>query len=120
MFGFGPISSTSISGSPFKLIAVPLSIAAVISFEFGGTPTSGVISRMSASVGMAFGITARLFVSQAISGTMTITFGGTSNLRLAGKPIVISAISQSFTLRAPPDSYTLKATSEHFTIRGVR
>jgi hypothetical protein len=120
MLGIGPISSRSISGSPFKLVAVPLALAATATVSFAVNGRVGVFSQLHASIGVAFAVSAQLFVNQALSGTATITFGGTSLLRIAGKPIILSAIPVSYTLRASPDSYTLKAAPEPFMVRGVR
>ena len=120
MLGFGPISSSSISGDGFKLISIPLALAATATITFGLTGRIGATIPMGATVGFAFSGSPTLYVNQAISGTGTIIFGGAPNLRLAGKAIEISAIPMQFTLRATPGSYLLKAIPERFTSRGVR
>jgi hypothetical protein len=120
MFGLGPISSTSISGGPFKLITVPLVLAASVSITFSITARAGAFIPMSASVLLAISGTPTLWVDQTLSGSGTLTFGGTPTLRVAGKPIILSAVPVSYTLRAPPSSYTLKSDSHQFTVRGVR
>ena len=120
MLGFGPISSAPISGSSFSLIAIPAALVAAATITFGGSGRIGAITPIRANVSFAFAGAPVLYVNQAISGAASITFGGTPNLRVAGKPIIISAIPVSYTVRAMPGSYTLKAMSEQFTVRGVR
>ena len=45
MLGFGPISSSSISGDGFKLISIPLALAATATITFGGNPTLRVAGK---------------------------------------------------------------------------
>lgn len=120
MFGFGPVSSTSISGDPFKLIAVPLLLAGTATLTFTGSARAGIFIPMSGTTGLSFTGSAALSVLQAISGTTSLTFGSSANLRLAGKPIKVSAIPMCFSFRALPESYAAKAVSEQFTFRGGR
>lgn len=120
MLGFGPISSRSISGGPFSLVAVPAALIAATTVTFAVDGRAGLYLPAAATFGLAFDVSAPLSTLQAISGSSSITFGGSFNLRVAGKPIIISAVPISFTVRAPPESYTLKAMSEQFTVRGVR
>jgi hypothetical protein len=120
MLGFSAISSRAISGSAFKLVSVPLSLSASVGIAFALGGTSGLYLPMSATARIVFAGTPTLFVNQAISATVGITFNGTPTLRLAGKPLVLRAIPQSFTLNADKASYTLKAVPQSFTVRGVK
>jgi hypothetical protein len=120
MLGMAPLSSRSISGGPFALVTVPLAIAATVTIAFAGTANAGRFSPMTAIARITFAGTPLLSVDQAISATIGITFGGTPTLRLAGKPLILNAVPQSYTLRADKASYTLKAMPQSFTVRGVK
>lgn len=120
MLGFGPISSSPISGDAFRLISIPAEMSATGGITFGGSARIGAYVPLSARGGISFSGTPTLYVDQALSATGGITFGGNPNLRVAGKAIKISAIPFQFTLRAPPESYALKAIPERFKARGVR
>lgn len=121
MLGFGSISSRSISGSPFQLITVTAALSATVSLTFGVVGTSGLVTPMSGSIaGLSFAVPATMVVDQAISATIAFSFDSSPTLRVAGKPIRINALPQSFTLRATQQSYTLKALPQSFTVRGSR
>lgn len=120
MLGFSPVASRPISGGSFGLVSVPAALAATATIVFGIGGNPGAYSPMSATVAIAFAVEANWIAQQSLSATATIVFGGTPRLFVAGKPIVINAVPQSFTLNARQDSYTLKAVPESFTIRGVR
>jgi hypothetical protein len=120
VFGFGPLSYTSVSGPAFKLIAVPLALAATASFEFAVSARAGFYSSMAARIGITFDGSPFITIRQHIGAIISFGFDGNPNLRLAGKPIIISAVPTSYTVRATNVTYALKALPEQFTLRGVR
>jgi hypothetical protein len=120
MLGFSPISSQPISGGPFSLIRVPLEMASAVSFAFTLTARIGAFIPISASIGITFNGSPTLYVEQAISATVSFAFSGTPTLHIAGKPIKLAAIPQSYNLRAARESYSAKALPSSHTIRGAR
>ena len=120
MLGLYPVGSRAISAGPFSLVTVSLAMSAVGSITFGGVANAGAFTPMSASGQITLSGSPRLFVNQALSAAGLITFGGTPRLFIAGKPIILTALPQSFTLRADRQSYTATALPQGFTIRGVR
>ena len=121
MLGFSPIASQPISGSSFSaIVAVEAALAATVTLTFSMSANAGNYAPMSATAAIEFSGSAFATIKQAITGTASIAFSGTPRLFVAGKPIVIAAVPQSFTLRATQGRYTLKALPQSFTIRGVR
>jgi hypothetical protein len=121
MLGLYPIGSRAISSGPFGLIAVPALLAATATITFAVSGRIGAVTPISATVaGPVFAVSGNWIVRQAISATVTIAFDGSPLLRVAGKPIQINAVPQSYNVRADYASYTLKASPESFTLRGVR
>lgn len=118
MLGLYPIGSRAISSGPFSLTAIPEQMSAAPSFAFGITARAGAIVPLSASLALSFAVNGNWIVHQALSATLSISFDGSPRLFVAGKPIILSAVPQSYTLRASQVSYTLKALPESFTIRG--
>jgi hypothetical protein len=120
MLGLYPIGSRAISGGPFSLVRVPLEMAAAVSFAFSITGRLGAFIPMAASIGVTFNGSPTLYVEQAISATVSFAFSGTPTLHIAGKPIQLAAIPQSYNLRAARESYSAKALPSSHTIRGAR
>jgi len=120
MLGFGPISSRPISGGPFGLVAIAAAMSASIGLSFAVSGRMGAFVPLQASVGITFTLSPALSVKQAIRANIGITFSGTSTLFIAGKPIRISALPESFNLRALKEEWTLSALPQSFNIRGAR
>lgn len=120
MLGLYPIGSRAISDGPFSLVRVPLEMAAAVSFSFSIAARIGAFIPMSASVSLTFNGTPTLFVEQAISAAISFAFSGTPTLFIAGKPIKLAAIPQSYNLRAARETYSAKALPSSHTIRGAR
>jgi hypothetical protein len=120
MLGFSPISARAISGSPFSLTVVSAALAATASIAFTVSGTAGAIVHPAATVGISFPVSGRLIVHQALTATASITFTVAGDLKVAGRPIVLAAIPQSFELRATQGSMSLKAMPQSFTIRSAR
>lgn len=122
MLGFGPISSRGISGSPFGLISIPLSLAASASFlTFGGQSFTGTVLRAS-GVAVTFSGTAPgvWFQDMASVAVNALTFGGQPRLLLAGKPFIFRMISQPYTFRAAREPASFKMIARPYTFRGYR
>jgi hypothetical protein len=124
MLGFGAISSRGISGSPYSLISVPVSLAASASFlTFAGSADTGLYIPMTASAAaITFSGSAPGVWLQAISSApvTALTFGGSPRLLLAGKPFVFRMISQPTTFRATRDRTSFKMIARPYTFRGYR
>ena len=122
MLGFGPISSRSISGSPFGLISVSVSLAATGAFlTFGGNAFTGQVLRASGAAitisGTAPGVWLQNMASVAVDA---LSFGGTPRLLLAGKPFKFRMIAQPFTFTAARNSYSFKMIARPYSFRGYR
>lgn len=121
MLGFGPISSRSISGSPFSLVSVTVSLAASASFlTFGGQAFSGTPLRAS-GVAITFSGTAPGVWLQDIAATgLAIEFGGIPRLLLAGRPFRFRMIAQPYTFTAARNAYSFKMIARPYSFRGYR
>jgi hypothetical protein len=120
MLGFSPISARPISGSAFSLVAIAAAMSASLTLGFAVTGRLGAFIPMQGSIGVAFNLSPTLWVNQSLHGSISITFGGTSTLYIAGKPIRINALPESFELRAVKEQWTLKALPQSFNTRGAR
>lgn len=121
MLGFAPIASRPISGSSFGLTAIAAAMSATISLSLTISGNSGLVTPLSATVsGPSFSIDASWITRQAIGANISLSFDGTPVLHVAGKPIRLNALPQSFTLRARQENWTLTALPQSFTIRGAR
>lgn len=146
MLGFGPISSRSISGSPFSLIAIPMTMAATGAIvTLGGTANGNNYLTMAASGPIVtFGGTAdplvAVFREMAASGPI-VTIGGLAVptwtqamsatgaiveltgrpvLLIAGKPFVVRMISEPFRVRESTENYRVKMVAAPYLVRRVR
>lgn len=119
MLGFGPLGSRPISGSPYRLIAITAAISATCTLTFSGSASTGLISYISSTVSLTFGGSARWSSLNSISATATLTFDGSARLRVAGRPIVFTAIPDSWNFRAQVEDWTLTALNDNFVFRGV-
>jgi hypothetical protein len=121
MLGLGGISSRGISGSPFSLVAIPLSLAASASFlTFGGQAFTGTVLRAS-GVAITFSGSAPGVWLQDIGAIgNAIEFGGQPRLLLAGKPFIFRMIAQPLTFSSARDTYTFKMIARPYTFRGYR
>jgi hypothetical protein len=54
------------------------------------------------------------------SASGAITFSGSPNLRVAGKPIEFHAIPDSYAFRAVADAYGFTVVPQSFTFRGAQ
>lgn len=139
MLGFGSISSTAISGSPFRLVGTVASIAAAISFTFTASPNLTSHVPVVASGTITFGASGNISVLVPISARGGITFSASptwsalvpvsaigritwdvnAKLGFAGKPLVTTAMFDSFTVQAEAHDFSTVAMSDSFTSRGV-
>lgn len=121
MLGFGPISSTSISGDAFKLVAVPLAAAASGAFiTISGTAQPGAYIPIQATGSLiTLGGTANVHWTQRVAATGAIvTFGGSGILRLAGKPLKLTALKDSFHITAQSERYRVTALAQPYSMKG--
>jgi hypothetical protein len=123
MLGFGPISSRSISGSPFRLVSVPLYMAASGSLlSLSGSMDGAYYIVMQASgpllslSGSAPGVWLQ---DMSASGTL-LRLGGLPRLLLAGKPFKFKMIAQPYVFRATRSSYDFKMIARPYKFRGYR
>lgn len=121
MLGLAPLSTRSISGGPFSLVAVALQAAAsgaLITISGTAQPGAYIPIRATGSA-LAFGGTAAIHWTQTIAGTgPVITFGGDALLRLAGKPLKITALRDSFRITAQSDRLILSTLAQPYSMKG--
>lgn len=120
MLGFGPVASTAISGSVFKIVSVPVAVSAAIGLAFPVSVTAGQTFAATASISLDFGLSATALVRQATAIELPIGFSLSATLRDYGRPLIITAMTQSYAVRAVPADYTLKALPQSFTLRGYK
>jgi len=140
MLGFNPISSSAISGSPFRLAGTVASIAAAISFTFSASPnlTSrvAVVASGTVTFGSSGNISVLVPISAAgsfalsasptwsalvpISGSARIQFDADAILRLAGRPFIATAIAEQFIAQASRSLFEASAIADNFTTEGGR
>lgn len=120
MLGFGPISSRSISGSPFSLIAVTMAISATGAITFDGTADTKLYQNIAATGSITFGGAATWYCYYNQIATGGITFSGSALLRVIGRPFVFTAIPERLTFTGNADRYTFAARADNYTFRGMR
>jgi hypothetical protein len=120
MLGLYPIGSRAISDGPFSLVRVPAVLAATVGLGFAVSGTAGLRVPARVSIGISFALSPTLTVRQAIAASLSITFGGNPTLSVAGKPIRLSAIPQSYNLRAARETLTMKALPQSYYVRGAK
>lgn len=84
----------------FGLGALPATTASLVShptIAFDGSPSLSISARMTASA--------------------AIRFGGQGYVQGLGKPVVVRAMPQSWTVYADPADFTLQAVYGNFTVR---
>lgn len=120
MLGFAPISGQAISGSPSALVAIPAHALASLGISFPVSGRPGALFHAKASIGINFALSPHLIVHQALHSSVSITFGMNPRLRVAGKPIILSAVPQRYYSRATLARYSATALPERFKTRGAR
>lgn len=140
MLGFHPIASAPVASQFDVLVTVASPITASGGMSFSGTFVWGQIATIEALGGLTFGGTADISSGVSISATGGISFGGSPvwtslnalgssggivfgghpRLRVAGKPIIITAVPSSYKVRADLAAYDIAAVPQSFTLRGVQ
>lgn len=100
MLGFTALADRPIAGAGYALIAVPALLSGSAAITFGAESTLGSAVSASANSSITFGANAEMLVNQALSGSANIAIGATAILHVAGKPIILRAVPQSYTIRA--------------------
>lgn len=118
MLGFAPLGALPL-GAATALITVSAPMAATGAITFGGSANAGAKTFLSATGGFVFSGTATPRIEVYRSATGAIQFAGDPLLRVAGKPLVFTALPQSFTFRAEQSLLTFTAVPQSFTFRGV-
>lgn len=142
MLGFAPLGGRPLAGTTGTVLTSVLSsLTATGGLTFGGSASidSALYVEITATGGLAFAGSPALARGVALSSTggvtfagspvwtaqayMTntggITFNGSPFLSVAGKPIIIAAVPQSFTVRADMVTYTATAQPDNLTLRGT-
>lgn len=118
MLGFAPLAAIPL-GSVQSFTATLEQMSATGAITFAGTGNIGAVRRMSASGGLTFSGSPFITVQVLSSASGSIAFGGSPNLRVAGRPIIITALYDNFTVRAMPEEWEVTALPQSFTVRGV-
>lgn len=120
MLGFAPLASIPLGAVGAALILVSAPMTATGAITFGGSANAGAKTFLSASGSLIFSGSAAPRIEVYRSATGAIQFAGDPNLRVAGKPLVFTALPDSFTFRAEQSLHTFTAVPQSFTFRGVR
>lgn len=123
MLGLGPVSSRSVSGSPFKLTQVPLyAIATGALLTFGGITHPGFTLELSANGALVtLGGTASGFWLQNATTTGTfLTISGSATGRLLGSPIIFTATPENLTFTAQAERFLFNAQTDSHKFYGSR
>lgn len=120
MLGKAPISSTSISGGAFKLLAVTLAATAVGTITFAGTADTKVYQNISATGTITLGGSAIWYCYYNQTSIGAITFSGDALLQIVGRPFVFHAMPERSEFFAQSENYTFNAKPESFIFRGMR
>lgn len=120
MLGFAPLAAIPLAASAAISSATPTTMSATGGITFGGSANLEVGGRLvlSATGGITFGGSAVPLVNiyRSTAGA-SIQFGGSPLLRLAGRPIVITAMPDSMIVRAEKVSFEFSAVPESLTLR---
>lgn len=139
MLGFHPIASAPIASQTDVLVTVAGSMAASGGIAFTGTIIWGqfatieafgtitlsgtadvsIGTSIEATGGLTFGGSPVWSSLNALGTTGGITFGGHPRLRVAGRPIIISAVPGKYEVRADMAVFEITAVTDRYTVRGV-
>lgn len=120
MLGFGALSSRAISGAPWQLLTVSVSMAASGTFlSIGGSANAGAYIPMEAAGTFVrlTGTAIPVWTQDIGAAGAFLTIAGLAKLYLAGKPYRISQRADSYTIRKPLEAYRVKQPTISYTIR---
>lgn len=142
MLGFAPLAANPLASAGSALTSVLTGIAATGGITFGGSPSmdSALYVEITSTGGISFAGAPAISSGRPLnatggirfagspvwtalaykSSTGGITFNGSPFLSVAGKPLIIAAVPQSFTVRADMVTFTAKAQPDNLTFRGVK
>lgn len=115
MLGFMPSAPI---GARREFTSVTASLAATVSISLSLTAAMGPIASMSATVNLGISPTALISPIQGMLATVPINISLSPKVTVAGKPIIVTALSEDFSSRAMLDSFEFKAPADSFTTRG--
>lgn len=120
MLGFAPLAALPLAAvQPVTLVAIEEALTATGAITFAGSASTGLKTPMTATGAVTFGGSGFLITEVYRSATGAITFGGSPLLRVAGRPLVFTALTESFQFRADGADFTHTALSVSFDFRGV-
>lgn len=119
MLGFSAFGELAYSDTPFALVGHSHELSATGGIVFGGSARTGGIFALSASGRIAFGGAPKWTTLNAMRATVPLVLAGSGRLTVAGHPIVITAVPQSYEIRAMSFRYETTAVPVDYTIRGV-
>lgn len=115
-----PSMARPIMGAPFRLVPVTGALGtATGGITFGGSARWGAFARIRSSGGITFGGVGNRSARQVIFSSGGLTFGGSALLLAAGKPLIVRAVPETFTVQAAIESYAVTAQPEEYVVRGV-
>lgn len=119
MLGFAPIAAVPIAGGGFALLQYYEPATATASFTFAGSGDLAYLIPASARANISFGSSAVWNTLNDIAATSSFSFSASGEITVAGRPIVISAMADSYAVRVDKYSYHSTAVPESLTMRGV-
>jgi hypothetical protein len=120
VLGFAPLAALPLASLAIApLVAVEEQLAATGAITFGGSASAGAKTPMSATGGLTFAGSPFLSAYAHRSATGGITFGGSALLRVAGRPLVFTALPESFQFRADGADFGFVTLTTSYDFRGV-
>lgn len=115
----GATGTITISGSANATPRVYTAMTGTGTLTFSGAGLMGLKLPMTALGGPAFGGSGFLMTEVYTSALGPITFGGSPLLRVAGRPLVFTALPSSFQFRADGADFAFVSQTATFHFRGV-
>lgn len=115
MLGFSP--SAPIAGIR-NFVGVTATLAGATSLTFTSTAAVGVYTYISGETSLSFSVSAPMSTIQGMVGATSLTFDVLGKVTVAGKPIIVTALPDSFTIRAQMDDHSTTALPDSYITRG--
>ncbi len=119
LLGSLPVGSTPVADRGWRLRGSSVALAAVGGIIFAGSAVFGAISPLRTAGGIVFGGAPFFSTINPIQATGGIVFGGNGALGVLRNAFIVTALPESFEVRAVIVDFELTAIPSNFTVRGV-
>lgn len=115
MLGFAPAAPVSALRN-FTFVTASLVGASTLTFT--STASLGIYSFLEGSTSLTFAPSGIMSTVQEVAGDSPFTFNVSGKITVAGKPIIVSALPDSFTIRANLDRMETSAVAVNYITEG--